>query len=224
MKNMYMFLSYTLNDKTPVYGGGERFKTEEGRSLKKGDTCNTSKWCLPNHIGTHIDFPRHFYENGQTISDFTAEYWVIDKKKTQVFEINLPKNDLMIKKEYITNKRFDFDAEFIIIKTGFGTFRNQGIYETHNPGVDISLCEWILDNFKKIRFIGLDSSSISSRQHRDIGRMVHKKFLNPKRPVLIIEDMDLSRIKSGFDYKKIIISPIQVNNSDGAPCNILVEL
>ena len=81
-----------------------------------------------------------------------------------------------------------------------------------------------MEKFKKIRIIGLDSVSISSRQHRDAGRIVHKKLLNPKKPVLIIEDMNLTKITSKTRLKKIIIAPVMVSKTDGAPCKIIADV
>ena len=221
---MIISLSYKIDFSTPVYGGGECFLSRPVRSIKKGDTCNTSKWELPSHIGTHVDFPYHFYENGQTIEDFAEEFWIIDGKTVQIIEIDLPDGNLLAKTEHIKKTDFNYGSEFVIVKTGFGKHRNQKRYETHNPGINDDFCNWILEKFKKIRIIGLDSVSISSRQHRDTGRIVHKKLLNPKKPVLIIEDMNLAKITSKTRFKKIIIAPVIVSKTDGAPCKIIADV
>ena len=221
---MIISLSYKIDSNTPVYGGGEGFTSKPVRSIKKGDTCNTSKWNLPSHIGTHIDFPYHFYENGQTIEDFSEDFWIIDGKKVQIIEVDLPDDKLLVKTEHIKKTDFNYDAELIVVKTGYGKYRTQKKYETHNPGINDDLCNWILEKFKKIRIIGLDSVSISSRQHRETGRSVHKKLLNPKKPVLIIEDMNLSKITSKTMFKKIIIASVMGSKTDGAPCTIIAEI
>lgn len=221
---MIISLSYKIDSNTPVYGGGKGFTSKPVRSIKKGDTCNTSKWNLPSHIGTHIDFPYHFYENGQTIEDFPEEFWIVDGEKVQIIEVDLPDENLLVNTEHVKKTDFNYDAELIIVKTGYGKYRTQKKYETHNPGINDDLCNWILEKFKKIRIIGLDSVSISSRQHRETGRNVHKKLLNPKKPVLILEDMNLSKITSKTMFKKIIIAPVKVSKIDGAPCTIIAEI
>ena len=77
---MFIFLSYEIDLNTPIYGGKKGFLSKPSSSIEHGDTANTSKWEFPNHIGTHIDFPYHFYKNGQTVDDFTPDFWIINRR------------------------------------------------------------------------------------------------------------------------------------------------
>ena len=139
-------------------------------------------------------------------------------------EADLPEDELLIKPEHIKNQEIDFDAEFLIIKTDFGKYRSQEKFWKYNPGVSEELSEWIINNFKKLRIFGVDSISISSWQHRDIGRKVHKKMLDPKKPIVFIEDMDLSKVYSSTVFKTVFIAPLIVSKSDGSPCTIFAEV
>jgi kynurenine formamidase len=220
---VFILLSHKIDISSPFYGGRKGFSYEPTSLIKKGDTANTQKWMFPNHLGTHIDLPYHFHQNGQTIEDFPIDSWIIDGKKIQTLEVNIPENEFLIKPEPLENK-IDLDVEFLILKTGFGTYRNQEKYWKFNPGLSLEAAVWIKDNLKKLRFIGLDSISISSWQHRDIGRKVHKTMLEPTNPCLIVEDMDLSNINENTLFEKIIISPLMVRESDGGPCTIFAEV
>jgi kynurenine formamidase len=71
-----VYLSYPLSRKTPAYGGGDSLKVWQEKSIEKGDSCNTQYWSLSNHLGTHIDFPRHFVQAGKTSGDYNPEFWV----------------------------------------------------------------------------------------------------------------------------------------------------
>jgi len=221
---MYTFLSYTINSDTPFYGGRTGFNSKTSSSIENGDTANTSIWEFPNHLGTHIDFPYHFYQNGQTIEDFSEDFWIFNENTIQIIEVSLSKEDLLIKPKHLNNYDLNTDVEFLILKTGYGKYRDAEKYWQFNPGVDIETAEWIQKTFKKIRMIGLDSISISSWQHRDIGRAVHKKLLNPKKPILIIEDMDLSKVDSKTEFKKVYVAPLMINKSDGGPCTIIADV
>ncbi len=90
---MLIFLSYSIDINTPFYGGRKGFMSIPSSSISNGDSANTSRWEFPNHIGTHIDFPYHFYQHGQTVDDFPADFWVFDGKKVQIVEVNLFEND-----------------------------------------------------------------------------------------------------------------------------------
>jgi len=85
-------------------------------------------------------------------------------------------------------------------------------------------CNWVREKFKKIRILGIDSISISSWQHRNVGRQVHKKMLNPKKPILLVEDMNLSKVNKDTVFKIIYVAPLIISKSDGAPCTILAEV
>jgi kynurenine formamidase len=74
-----IFLSYFLNANTPVYGGAKgSVLFEELRSISKGDTSNNLYLKFPNHIGTHIDFPRHFSDTGKSLNDYSADFWIFN--------------------------------------------------------------------------------------------------------------------------------------------------
>ena len=221
---MYRFLSYEINPQTLMYGGKTGFLSKTESSIKNGDSANTQKWNMPNHLGTHIDFPYHFYENGQTSDFFPPEFWIFEGGKIQLLEVNLTEKKYLIEPENIEKHDFKSEIQFLILKTGFGKYRNEDKFWKYNPGISIETADWIIKNFKKIKVIGIDSISISSWQHRDIGRKVHKKFLNPKNPILIIEDMDLTKINRDTIFKIVYVAPLIISKSDGGPCTILAEV
>ena len=221
---MFILLSHKIDSITPVYGGKKGFSYALTSSIKKGDSANTQRWELPNHLGTHVDFPYHFYKNGQTVDDFPENFWIFNGNKIQVIEVDLPDKKFLIEHTSLANTNFKQDAELLILKTGIGKYRKKEKFWKYNPGISIEMADWIVNKFKIIKAIGIDSISISSWQHRDIGRQVHKKMLNPKKPILIIEDMDLSKIDKDTNFNRIYIAPLMVRKSDGAPCTIIAEV
>src|SRR5512136_1600924 len=117
---MFVFLSYKIDLNTPIYGGRKGFLSTTSTSIENGDTTNTSNWKFPNHIGTHIDFPYHFYQNGQTVDDFPEKFWIFNGKKIQLLEVNLPKKKYLIEPVHIKKHSFISDTEFLILKMGLG--------------------------------------------------------------------------------------------------------
>ena len=63
---------------TPLYGGEKNVKIESRNSISNGDSSNTSFLKFPSHTGTHIDFPKHFSEQGKTINDYRPEFWIFE--------------------------------------------------------------------------------------------------------------------------------------------------
>jgi kynurenine formamidase len=92
-----IYLSYILDENTPTYGNRNKFNIYKKSSIANRDIANDSFIESTVHIGTHIDMPYHFYENGQTIEDFDIDFFYF--KNILFLEIS-PK-DLVIKEEII---------------------------------------------------------------------------------------------------------------------------
>lgn len=217
------YLSYILDKDTPTYGNRNKFVCEKKSNIAKGDVANDSTIKTTVHIGTHIDMPYHFFEKGQTIEDFDINYF----SSENILYLDFIPKDLIIKDELIvlfdkvTNKEV---YEFLIIKTGICDKRDEEVYWKSNYGFDPSLAEYIRKNFPKIRIIGFDSISISSFENRMLGREAHKAFLDPQKPLLILEDMDLTGLNKDAKIEKMDIVPLRIAKCDGLPCTVLAEV
>jgi len=215
-----LWLSYTLNKNTPLYGGRtENFNMFKTSSIKDGKIANDTKLETTVHIGTHIDMPYHFYEDGQTIDDFDIDFWFFKKP----LFIELEPNSFVIKDELIDllEQVKDNDYDILIVKTGICAFRDKEKYWKENYGFAPEIYYYLIVNFPNIKVFGFDSISISSWQDRDIGKVSHKTFLNPKKPILILEDMDLNKLSSDSNLKEIFISPLRIKKCDGLPCTVI---
>jgi kynurenine formamidase len=213
------FLSYTLNQLTPTYGNKNQFEIIKKSDISKGDTANDSFINTTVHIGTHIDMPYHFYEDGQTLLDFEDNFWVF--KKPCIIEVKpiniIIKDELLEQLENIRNKDYDI----LIVKTGMCKLREKDEFWQQNVGFHPEVYDYLVQNFPKLRVLGFDSISVSSFTNRVLGREAHKRFLNPKRPILLLEDMKLLDIDQSTSFKQIIVAPLRIEQCDGLPCTVL---
>jgi len=225
MGHKYLWLSYPLTESTSSYGDGERLNIEAKSSISKGDNSNTSKWILPNHLGTHIDFSRHFFNHGKTVDDYAPEFWVFNS--VLLIQVDLSRDMGRIITPEMVVPYIGEKAEIVLIKTGMGKYRNKRAYWEQNPGLSPEIGLLIRRDFPNIRVVGFDFISVSSWQHREIGREAHRAFLDPdgqKGPILLIEDMDFSRIDDSVCIKRLIILPLRVTGTNGAPCTVIAEV
>ena len=220
-KNIY--LSYILEQNTPTYGNRNKFIAVKKSNISKGDIANDTTIETTVHIGTHIDMPYHFFEDGQTIEDFDIDFF--NFKNILFIELNLKnliiKDELIGKLESIENKEF---PELLIVKTGICYKRDTKEFWESNFGFDSSLADYLRQFFPNIRVFGFDSISVSSFQNRMIGREAHKTFLNPQKPILLLEDMDLTNVDKNTKFKRVIIAPLRISKCDGLPCTIIGEI
>lgn len=218
-----IYLSHSLSELTPSYGGSKGFSIYKKKQIQKGDSCNTEEWILPNHIGTHVDAPEHFIDNGKTIDQYEPEFWFCNNVEIIQCPLNEPR--WLLPKDLEND--VDFEADCILIKTGFQRFRNDEIYFLDNPGLVPELAQWFREKCQNLKFIGIDFISISRYSNREVGRKAHREFLRPSppaSPVLPIEDMDLSMITDNTIINNLFVIPIRVEGASAAPVTVIAEI
>ncbi len=218
-----IYLSYILDKNTPTYGNRNKFNCEKKSDISKGDIANDSTINITVHIGTHIDMPYHFFEDGQTIEDFDIDYF----RFHNVLFIDMFPEDIIVKDNLINllDKQDDKNKyDILIVKTGICHKRDKQEFWESNYGFDPSIANYLHNNFPSIRVMGFDSISVSSFANRMLGRESHKAFLNPTAPILLLEDMDLTMLNSSSKINKLDIIPLRISKCDGLPCTIVAEV
>lgn len=204
-------LSHALAAKTPLYGGADRIKLIQQKSLNNGDSCNKMLWQFPNHAGTHIDAPLHFLKKGKSIADYAPGSWIFNK--VSLIMMAKIKPDQIIKSSDIGISK---DCELFLIKTGFEKYRRTDTYWKNSPGIHPEVAVFLKKQMPSLKAIGVDFISISSLADRKLGREAHRSFLS--KNILLIEDMRLSALKGGLET--VIVSPLLVEGADGSPCTV----
>lgn len=205
-----MYLSHFIDFNTPCYGGKKNVvKITELSSIGKGDTSNSKNLSISNHIGTHIDFPRHFDNNGKTLSDYESNFWIFKK-------IGFVESDI---ENFLTKiNELENDIEFLILKTNFGINRGTDKYWASQPIIPSNFAKILREKFKNLRVFGFDLISLTSKLDRDEGKRAHQCFLLEQN-ILIIEDMNLLNLKTC--PKNIIVAPLLISDIDGVQCTVI---
>lgn len=214
-----IWLSHIIDNSTPLYGGRtESFKLHRTSSIDDGKIANDTRIESTVHIGTHIDMPYHFHRNGQTIEDYELNFWFFNKPLIIEFQPYncIIENDLISILENIKDVGYDI----LIVKTGLCHHRNEKRFWEYNYGFSPGIYDYLVQKFPFVRVLGFDSISISSWQDRELGKMSHKVFLNPKSPILILEDMDLRNISKASKLTEIVVMPLRIAQCDGLPCSV----
>jgi kynurenine formamidase len=226
----YVLLSYPINEKTPLYVSLPAFSVSPYSMISKGDPHNTAIISIHNHIGTHIDAPKHFINNGKSIFEYTLDDLIFENPilVNCLKESCLNEDELLILPDDLKPEAELLQkSDCLLICTGFGQHRNEEKYRTHNPGIAPETILWIRKEYPKIRCIGIDSISISSFQHINKGIDAHIASFSIKEelgsPLLLIEDMNLSTLLN-YSLKQVIVLPWQVDGIDSAPCTVLAEI
>lgn len=207
-----MFLSHRIGKLTPAYGGDNPVILKSVKSIKNGDSCNTMSWSFPNHIGTHIDAPLHFVENGKSICQLKPKDLIFTK--VQLITLKNTGCGYMITPDDLKGIR---DCDLLLIKTRFEIYRDKPVYWKDSVSLSPELAGWLKKKCPSLRSVGIDSISISNLNRREIGRQAHKAFLG--RGILLIEDMRLGGLRKA--PAMVIAAPILVEGADASPCTVL---
>lgn len=186
--------------------------------MNNGGVANNSRVNISLHTGTHVDMPLHFYADGQDINAFDADFWFFEKP----LFVDVEPTDYVIKDELISklNEIEDGGFDCIIVRTGFD--RADEDNADKNPGFHESLADYIREKYKSVRLFGMDTLSVSSFQNRPEGRKAHKAFLNPEKPLILLEDMKLD-IENIDMISRLIILPVRFDGCDAMPCTVVGE-
>ena len=217
-------LSHWINEDTPVYGNKGGFKRRKLSSIQNGDTANSEYWEFNNHIGTHIDFPKHFYDNGKTSSDYPVSYFWTEKVGIVELERQAKPGQIIGLDDFRNIcSHLNPNTEAILLKTGFEQFRKEEIYWSQNPGYHPDIYSYLRSLFPDLIFFGFDTISLTSILNRDLGRSAHKQFLCNENPLLVIEDMHLENIDSMITPLELIITHGCIEQADGGPVNCILK-
>lgn len=219
----WIYLSHSMDASTPAYGNRPGFVLRPQSRISKGDSGNSDRWELPNHLGTHFDFPRHFFDHGNSLEAFDPSAWVFD----QALLVDCPQDPSgLVTAEALEQALPIAPGEpcCLLVRTGFEKHRGTPLYWERNPGVHPDVANWLRQRLPTVRVLGIDVLSVSRWQDRETGRAAHRALLDPARPLLVIEDMALAAVPRTCTLSPMIALPLHVGSADGAPCTVIAQV
>ncbi len=129
-----------------------------------------------NHMGTHLDAPRHFVTKGKTIDQIPIE-WCYGPGV--IVDLSDMLDDLGIFGPEDIEKRVEVrEGDILLIHTGWHKYSflsedaDEERYIQRHPGPHFSICDWLLK--KKIHIWGVDMISTDHPMNLPIGRFLGK--------------------------------------------------
>lgn len=127
-----------------------------------------------NHMGTHLDAPRHFVTNGKTIDQLPLD-WLYGEGVIVDLSDMLGELDVF-RPEDIEERVEVKNGDILFINTGWHKYSfhepdgDEEKYILRHPGPHHSICEWLLD--KKIHLWAVDMISTDHPMNLPIGRFL----------------------------------------------------
>ncbi|HEY8542235.1 MAG TPA: cyclase family protein [Pseudothermotoga sp.] len=224
---MYVELSNILHSSIPNYPDSLPERLESILSQERGDVSNTSVLHHYTHNGTHVDAPYHFDSKGKRIHEIALENFVYEHPLL----INLPKGPQQkISVTEIKDTPGIDSADLLMFRTGFAILRSKDpiAYRFLFPALDKTLAAFIREELPMVKAVMIDFLSVDTlidgyRENFPAHKMLLSSEVSKKRPVLIIEDVNLEPLV-GRIIKKVFAVPIRIKDADGAPVSIIAEI
>lgn len=223
---MTVLLSHPLSRSTPTYDCRHEVVVQQLGVGLGSSTSRSTQLAFNSHSGTHVDAPSHFDPNGQNLNDLPHHLWVCSSPL--LIDCPTAPNQLITVEQVTKNAtRIPADCDFLMIRTGSEAFRRSDpvAYATVAPGISPELARYLRDH-SSLKFLGIDSISISCPARSEEGREAHRILLltrpNGRPPVLPVEDMALAHLRA--QPSRVLISPLFFDHADGAPCTIFADI
>jgi arylformamidase len=218
-----IWLSHPWGPSCPAYGGGSKIEITSMGNMANGDTSNSLKFSASNHIGTHMDAPRHFITDGRSVDSYSPAELCFSSPC--IFDVKLAENIRHVGITHLESqsdvaKKIFYSCDLLLIRTGAEAFRNDERYWKDGFGLGLGLADYIRQHAPLCRAIGIDTISITAFSDRILGRKVHNEFLGGGKPFFLVEDMSLKNIENA-SLKTVIVAPLRIEDGDGAPVSVM---
>ena len=225
-------------DSTTVY-----WPTEKGFVFEKGQEGFTpggwyytaNRFWTPEHGGTHIDAPIHFFKDRDYLDQLPLERLIGKGVVIDVSEKCASNPDYQVSVEDLAGWEATHGQKLndviILLRTGYGKFwpdrvkymgtNDRGleaVAKLHFPGLHPDAAKWIVEN-RNVKAIGLDTPSIDYGQSKDFKTHVtlYEKSLPAMENVANLDQLP----EKGFT---VIALPMKIKGGSGGPLRIIAVM
>jgi kynurenine formamidase len=168
---------------------------------------NLSRLTTSTHQGTHIDAPRHFFNNGECIDEISLERCVV--KAVKVDLTGKQPGEAIEPADMQPYAKFIEQGCCILLHTGWEKYFPEQSFFSGFPYVSKSLANWFVE--KKIGLVGMDMPTPNG----DDWKYVHIKMLGAG--VLIVEGLANMEQLPDNEVFTFYSLPLKLQGRDGSP-------
>ena len=202
-------ISVAIEPGLPIWPGDVPLELERVQQIQKGDISNVTKISCSVHVGTHVDAPVHFLEEGKGID--ALPFRVLNGR---AYVVHLPEVDL-ITSAVLEQAGVPPRTRRVLFKTKNSQFWNDPHHEFKQEfvGLDESAAIWLVK--KGVQLVGVDYLSVAPFMNP---QPTHKVLL--ANDVVILEGLDLRQVSQGRYMLHCL--PLKISGSDGAPARAIL--
>ncbi|HEX5473810.1 MAG TPA: cyclase family protein [Vicinamibacterales bacterium] len=201
-------VSVLLRPGMPTYPGNPPFALEPVQRIANGDTANVSKLELGTHTGTHIDAPRHFFDDRPGVDALPLDI-LIGRARV----IDLPVHG-GITVAHLEAAKLTDDLR-VLLRTPNSALWKSPEFHPDFTYVTGDAARYFVEH--GVKLVGVDYLSVE--QFKKPGAPAHHALLG--HGVVIVEGLDLSEAAAGT-YEMYCL-PLRLAGGDGAPARVVLR-
>jgi len=203
-------ISLTISPGLPTWPGDPKLELKQIESMDQGADANVTHISAAVHLGTHVDAPHHFLNDGRTVEDLP-----LDVLTGECYVVQLPDGIEAITAEVLERTEITHDMKRVLFGTRNSHYWAQGesTFQTDFVAITEDGAEWLVE--RGVQLVGVDYLSVAPY---DDSIPTHTVLL--KAGVVVVEGLNLSKIMRGF-YQRYCL-PLKIADSDGAPARAIL--
>lgn len=199
-------ISMELSNGTPEWPGDMPFSYELSVTKEQSGSVNVGKLQSSTHIGTHVDAPFHYDDQGIQIHELPLDIYL---SKAQVVDVSglstISAADLGTLEKGVTT---------LLLKTVSWTDRSK--FPEKWPVFEESIAEWMADN--GVRLLGVDVPSVDPETSKDLP--MHQAMNRHQR--FILEGIVLDDVATGV--YRLAALPLKIKGAEGSPVRAILYI
>lgn len=203
-------ISLTISPSLPIWPGDPALELEQIESMDKGAHANVTRLSAAVHLGTHVDAPHHFLNDGRTVETLSLAVLT-----GPCYVAQLPDGVEAITAEVLERTEVTKDMKRVLFGTSNSHLWAKGVTEFQTDFVAITEdgAEWLVE--RGVQLVGVDYLSVAP-----YGDSVPTHTVLLKAGVVVVEGLNLASIMRGF--YDLYCLPLKIADSDGAPARAIL--
>jgi arylformamidase len=203
-------ISLTLSPNLPTWPGDPKLQLEKFESMDKGAHNNVSRISSSVHVGTHVDAPYHFVNDGRTVESLP-----LDVLTGSCYVTQLPDGIEAITAEVLERTEISSEMKRVLFGTRNSHLwaKGESQFQTDFVAITEDGAEWLVEH--GVQLVGVDYLSVAP-----YGDSVPTHTILLRAGVVVVEGLNLSSVMRGF--YDLYCLPLKIAGCDGAPARAIL--
>jgi arylformamidase len=202
-------VSVLLQAGVATYPGNPEFELQPVKRIVAGGSSNTSRLVMGTHSGTHVDSPRHFFDEGPGVDGLPLDLLI---GRTRVIELPYRGG---ITDTHLAEAGLREDLRVLLRTPNSALWNSADGFHQDYTYLTEAAAKYLVGQGVKV--VGIDYLSVE--QFKTPGAPAHRALLGDN--VVIIEGLNLSDVDPGV-YEMYCL-PLRVAGADGAPARVVLK-